>query len=427
MRWSGLLVLLLCLRVYAHEASYSTLYVDVRSDRVDLELLLPLEPLSLALTGGERTDAAAHMAPSELEAYVRQHLSLARGGHALPLTWAAAQRAEDEQAGIAVPVQRVWLSAPLAAASEASEAAGLQLHADLIVHQMVSHRVHVILRSHFAGGQTGAENLGIIRLKRYDLSIASGSVWTGMQALFALGLQHILDGTDHLLFLLCLLLPLPLMRTAQGTLLHRPGVPRLVVRRITAFTLAHSLTLLLAVLGWLPAGGVWVEVLVALTVLVAALQALRLSLGSAASARLAAGFGLIHGLAFAEVFAGMGLSGRELFLALLAFTLGIEVMQLALVVLVMPLLMLLARSLRLYTGVRVCASLAAALLALAWLVQRLADANGLAIPLLFSDLLLWLLVCILALGLLVFFAVMLRLSWPWRALHYASSSPNAGQ
>jgi hypothetical protein len=176
---------------------------------------------------------------------------------------------------------------------------------------------------------------------------------------------------------LTLLLPAPLV--ARGHRWAGSVSPRRAVRRIAtitlAFTLGHSTTLALGALG-VPVPQHLVEAAIAVSILVAAAHALR-PLFPGREAFAAAAFGLVHGLAFSETLRGLDLTGSRLVLSLLGFNLGIEAMQLVVVALVLPPLVLLARSGR-YQTLRVSASAATAAAAAGWLLARLGADNPVA-------------------------------------------------
>lgn len=176
------------------------------------------------------------------------------------------------------------------------------------------------------------------------------------------GMDHIREGTDHMFFLLVLLLPAFLSPGAcQGALAK-------VIRIITAFTLGHSLTLLAAAAGWLRLPQQPVEILIAISILLTAIHAIR-PLFPGRESHIAAAFGLVHGLAFATALTGLNLSSAPLAVSLLAFNLGIEIMQLFIVALVAPWLFLLSRT-PAAGPFRVVAAALSALAALAWIAQR---------------------------------------------------------
>lgn len=153
------------------------------------------------------------------------------------------------------------------------------------------------------------------------------------------GIWHIWEGYDHVLFLLTLLLPAVVLyrdrRWEPRESLRDSMID--VVKVVTAFTLAHSITLTLGALEWVYAPTRLVESAIALTVLFGALNIL-FPIVRERRWLLAFVFGLIHGLAFASVLVDLGLQGGNLLLALLGFNVGVEIGQLAIVIAVVPLM-----------------------------------------------------------------------------------------
>jgi len=141
------------------------------------------------------------------------------------------------------------------------------------------------------------------------------------RAYVVLGVEHILSGVDHLMFV--------------ASLLFLVGFRRRLVGTITAFTLAHSLTLACSVLGWITLRPAPVEACIALSILLVASEALREkdTLARRAPALVSFLFGLVHGLGFAGALKSVGLPQRHLPLALLCFNVGVEVGQLLMVLL----------------------------------------------------------------------------------------------
>ena len=137
---------------------------------------------------------------------------------------------------------------------------------------------------------------------------------------------------------------------------------------VTAFTIGHSLTLALAASGLIHVPGRPIEVLVAVSILISAVHAVR-PLFPGREAFIAGGFGLIHGLAFASTLAELGLYGWERVTSIFAFNLGIEAMQLLVVLCIMPSLILLSRT-TVYTSFRWIGASFAGLAALGWIVER---------------------------------------------------------
>ncbi|MGW0828829.1 HupE/UreJ family protein, partial [Streptomyces sp. NPDC002845] len=192
------------------------------------------------------------------------------------------------------------------------------------------------------------------------------------------GGDHILTGTDHLLFLLILLLPAPLAATGRrwdGLVGARSALLR--IGRITlAFTAGHSVALAVTALGRLDIPDWPVEAFIAGSILVGAIHAIR-PLFPGKEALVAGVFGLGHGMAFSFVLAEMHLSTGQLVTSLLGFNLGIELVQLLLVCLTLPSLLVLAR-LRIQPTLRLAGALLTATAAVGWLADRLGLPNPLA-------------------------------------------------
>ena len=145
---------------------------------------------------------------------------------------------------------------------------------------------------------------------------------------FVLGVEHILGGIDHLLFVLALLL------------IVRGG--KRIVATVTAFTLAHSVTLAAATLGWVHVPGPPVEAIIALSIVFVASEVVhayqgRTGLTEQAPWIVAFSFGLLHGFGFAGALAEVGLPQTAIPLALLTFNVGVEVGQLMFVAAVLAL------------------------------------------------------------------------------------------
>ncbi len=205
---------------------------------------------------------------------------------------------------------------------------------------------------------------------RFDLTAPEPA--NPMPGFFREGVHHIGLGYDHVLFLLVLLLPAVLRREAGRWVPEEKFWKGFwnVARIVTAFTLAHSITLSLAALGWARLPSRWVEPVIALSILVAALNNLVPILQRRAWT-MAFGFGLIHGFGFASVLADLGLPRGNLARALVGFNLGVEAGQLVIVILVLPVFHALRGRPVYRVGILGGGSVAAALLAGWWMWERL--------------------------------------------------------
>jgi hypothetical protein len=204
-----------------------------------------------------------------------------------------------------------------------------------------------------------------------ELDVTHLEARTRFGAYWKEGFRHIWIGIDHLLFLLTLLMPsvlrrVPEHRYRQSTLV---AVLRDVAGLVTAFTVAHSLTLSVAVMGWVNPPSRWVETAIAATVLVAAVNNLYPRVRGRRVA-LAFGLGLVHGFGFAGVLTELGLTGGPLAMALVGFNLGVEAGQLVFVALCLPLAYRMRESWFYRRIIVQLGSLTVAVVAVMWLAER---------------------------------------------------------
>jgi HupE / UreJ protein len=185
------------------------------------------------------------------------------------------------------------------------------------------------------------------------------------------GIWHIWTGYDHILFLLALLLPSVLQREAgewRGVGALRPAFVN-VLKIVTAFTVAHSLTLTLATLGIVRIPSRITESAIAVTVALAAANNLWPMIRERGW-MVAFGFGLIHGFGFATALSDLGLERGALFLTLVGFNLGVEIGQLAVVGVFLPVAFALRRTWVYQQPVLRFGSAAIILIASAWCAER---------------------------------------------------------
>jgi hypothetical protein len=207
-----------------------------------------------------------------------------------------------------------------------------------------------------------------------SLGLAAPGAWPTLRQYLLDGVWHIWIGYDHILFLLALLLPSVLVHRGKRweAAPHAGEAVIEVVRIVTAFTAAHSITLSLAALEIISLPSRLVESAIAASVAVAALNNLR---GTIESRRwvVAFVFGLVHGFGFASVLTDLGLPQQALVLALVGFNVGVEIGQLAIVGVFLPVALVL-RGTRFYqVGILKGGSILVALLAGWWFIERALD------------------------------------------------------
>ncbi len=371
---------------YAHQQPTTIVLLDVNSDKVAMELQIPLSELELAFGHNvtENTDTLVERLSPQLTEYLKTHIHPVTGNQSWTVEVAGMQigKAEQTQSGAYQEITaHLFLIPPTGVGTRQ-----FTLNYDVIMHQVVTHRALVSLRNDWETGNIGASptEAGVImvdtqtaRILPLEINLEKGGWWTGFKGMVSLGMQHIKEGTDHLLFLLALLLPATLLVNGKkwggfgGT---EYSIKRLL-KIVTAFTVGHSITLLVGALGLLKLPQQPVEVLIAVSILISAIHAIR-PIFPGREMYVAAGFGLVHGLAFATVLANLNLGAGEMALSILGFNLGIEMMQLFVIALIVPWLILLSLT-EFYKYVRITGALIAAFAAVVWIAERVSGTpNG---------------------------------------------------
>ncbi|MED5524506.1 MAG: HupE/UreJ family protein [Pseudomonadota bacterium] len=353
-----LLLLLLALPAWGHQASTAFLRLDGNQGVLELSLMDLASRLNLdsdadgQLTWGEVTQHRAAVA-----AVVGQGLRFRRGEQPCALSLTGNWQAERH-------FNEVFLWLPLRL--DCPEAGALALDYRLFT-QTPGHKLLLAMAGHPAG---------MISPGQGEVALGQRPLWRVLAEYLLQGVWHIWTGIDHVLFLLALLLPAVLVARGRGWAVeaNRKRVWRQVLWIVSAFTLAHSVTLTLTALGVELLPGPWVELAIAVSVLAAALNLIwpwcRQVLW------MTAGFGLLHGMGFAGALAALGLPADARLPAILVFNLGVEVGQLAIVLLVLPPLLLF----RFNPGYRrrflPAAGSVMSLVAVVWTCQRLLVAIG---------------------------------------------------
>jgi hypothetical protein len=253
------------------------------------------------------------------------------------------------------------------------------LHYDVVMHQVINHIAFVSVRNDWENGivTDTTVQVGVIRrdmrtmtILPFEVNLEKGSKWKGFVSMFWLGIEHIKTGTDHLLFIITLLLPACLLVRNKKWALYgglKYSVFRLL-KIITAFTIGHSITLLIGILGFVKVPPQFIEITIAVSILVSAIHAIT-PLFYGKEIFIALGFGFIHGLAFSQTLQNLHLESIELALSVLGFNLGIEAMQLAVIAMTIPWFIIMSRTPYFRIVKNIFASLVS-LAAMGWIGQR---------------------------------------------------------
>ena len=359
--------LLFSTAVLAHKPSDSYLTLRVDGAAIDGRWDIAVRDLDAVFDLDRNSDGRIDWGElrkrtDEIDGYAAARLALASGGARCPL--AIADHAVDRHSdgGYLVLTLR---------ATCASRVDALDVEYGLLFDIDAQHRGLLKLDGGGAGVVSAVFPEGH---RKQSFAIGHVSALKQLRGFVADGIEHIATGFDHLLFLVALLLPSVLVRRGRRwePVAGFASVLRGVAGTVTAFTVAHSITLSLATLSVVSLPSRLVESLIALSVLLTALDNVWPILPRRRW-QVAFAFGLLHGFGFASVLADLDLPPSALALSLFGFNLGVEIGQLVLVLLLVPLVYL-VRDTRLYPRAGLTAASAViALLAGGWLIERSLD------------------------------------------------------
>jgi hypothetical protein len=362
-RWLLLFWALWASAAQAHVASNGFLNLEVRGRIVTGSIELAVRDVELAI--GVDANRDRHVTWGELRSseprlatYVLEHLALRVQDSNCPIRFGSLR------VNPRVDGNYAWLAFVAHCLGSVRE---LQIRYELMEGIDPSHRGLLKLT---AGSLVQTAVLGGAAALT-TLAVERASPWRAAAAYFQAGTRHIWSGVDHLLFLLSLLLPAVLLRRNGHWEPVENGRPAFlsILKVVTAFTIAHSITLSLAAFNIVHLPSRLTESVIAASIIVAALNNI-FPVVTETRARIAFAFGLLHGFGFASVLADMGLPSGARLVSLVAFNCGIEAGQLAVVLAVMPLAYAMRREGLYRRALLPWGSAAIAALALVWFVQR---------------------------------------------------------
>ena len=356
------LFLLLANVCHAHTLSVSHLDIVVPADGSDLRLELDLALRDVALTLPLDANRDEQVTWGELLAIQTPLQDLVARGLQLSTRAGPCQLTPQ---GLATRRYDDGGYATLKLSAHCPSAGALRVDYRLLFASDPQHRALITVRR----GAAVVTAIARADATRIDIPLEGGNPFLDF---VREGVHHILIGYDHLAFLISLLLPAALLRRQsswQPTPDFRTSLKH-VLGIVTAFTLAHSITLSLAALGWVTPASRWVEVSIAFSVLLASLNN-AWPLVTRRVWMLGFGFGLIHGFGFAGALLELGLPKGARLAALVGFNVGVEIGQLLVVAALLPVLFLLRGKPWYSRWVLPLVSLLIALLAGYWMVRRL--------------------------------------------------------
>ena len=319
----------------AHKSSDSYLQIDAAPGQLAVRWDIALRDLDIALDldtdgDGKLTWGEVKAAWPRIESYAMTHLAI-EGCELRPVERGLERRNDGTYAVLHLVSNCTLAAQPAIAYSLFAEVD--PTHRGIAKIQRPGQPLVLSVLDPSRPATTGAASPGSAASGAGQVAASPDSSATSHWQFLGEGIRHILGGYDHVLFLLCLLLPAVMRRTAEG---WRP-VERLsqailpVVGIVSAFTVAHSITLTLAALKLVSLPSSFIEPAIAVTIVLAALD----NIWPVFPVRrivVTFFFGLIHGFGFASVLAELNLPTADFAWALLQFNVGLELGQLMIVV-----------------------------------------------------------------------------------------------
>ena len=358
----------------AHNANQSYVYLDIYDSSVEgrieyptqdlnevLGLAIPTDPDG-ALAGAEANEAAIHR-------YSDEHFGMFEvSGEEWEIEFGELEILEVGNGSYIVvnfAVVREFVDVPRT----------FTVSYDGIIHQIPNRDALLVIGTDWGSGTFNNEASELLRFTPetsvQTVDLGNTSFWSGFAGVVALGTEHIRIGTDHILFILALVLPSVLVfrevvgwqpSSSFGSSLWR------VLKIVTMFTIAHSITLTLGGLGIVEFPPAMVETVIAVSIILAALHNIK-PIFMNKEWIIAFGFGLFHGFGFAGLLSDLGLTQSRQFVSLLGFNLGIEIGQAVIIIVIFPALFL-ARRTRVYLPAMYFGSVILITIAAAWALDR---------------------------------------------------------
>ena len=380
----------------AHAPNQSYLFLRVFADSIGGRFEINTDDLNKAMNlklvrGLSVEDIEPHL--QHIQDFYRQHTAFSSiyGDHSVRF---------EEVNIMATPIgDYVQLSFTLEGISKIPEA--LNIHYNILFDKDPTHMGLQVIEHYWKAGVLNEEaNLTLVFGPNHtddSLDLSGSSVFRGIMAMIHSGMHHIFIGLDHILFLLALLLPSVVSRSSGNRGLKLVPADQLqavafpaflkpyvevwipnerfrtsliyLIKIVTFFTIAHTITLSLAALKVIMLPSALVESVIALSIALAALNNVYPMLKKGREWLIAFLFGLFHGFGFASVLAEVGLEGDYITWSLLGFNLGVEVGQVIIVSIIFPILFLLRKT-TVYKPVLIYGSVFLILVALNWFFDR---------------------------------------------------------
>lgn len=369
---------------HSHPSPNSLIFIDVSPGHVAMEVQIPLPELALVL-GDEIQkipEIFVEQYAAQLNSYLMAHVrAYANKNRPWQIKIKSMRVDKGTHVDSNIPYWELVVQFDLRPhADESSRRFTLQY--DAVIHQVMNHVAYVSIRSDWETGMMPGDstiiadvigwNLTDNSIHPLEVNLEEGSWWNGFKGMFQFGMQHIREGLDHILFLLTLLLVAPLSIT-HNKWSHYQGFKYTLSRFLKislAFTVGHSITLLAGSFNMFNFRVQYIEVLIAISILISSFNVIR-PIFFRREIILAGVFGLIHGLAFSISLSHLDFNTGGKLISIMGFNLGIETMQLIIMVCFFP--VLLVSKWKFYYPLRVAFAACTIIVSVAWIAERISN------------------------------------------------------
>lgn len=375
----------------AHNPDQSYLYFKIYEDRIEGTVEMTVKDINIALESsidpspyfkGKDDEITTAPLPTEwesyapqLKAYLLSKIAIKTGGQDLTINF--------DELEILKLTKTIYIlyHFDLNPISEVPD--NLEIDYNVLFDKVDIHRGLTIIAHNWKAGIINNESLSSLIFSPNDtvqsLSLTDSSIWQGFLALVKLGMWHIYIGIDHIFFLLALILPSVILKRRREDRLDIKPVEKFstsimyILKIVTLFTIAHSITLSLAALGYINLESRIVESLIAFSIGLAALHNIY-PIVNRGEGLITFLFGLFHGMGFASVLGEKGIEGEYLAVSLFGFNIGVEIGQILIVCAIFPILFFL-RGKPVYKKILIWGSWFLIAASLYWLIERFFEVN----------------------------------------------------
>ena len=360
---------------HSHAKGENYVWINVELDHISGRFELRFDDLKSKLgidvdAIGPTRQEGVRAAQAEVRDYLKAHFSISDASGEMMLEFSDAQLFEEDSRFIQYP----YRIGSLPRQNKITVRNRIFLTPDLMSSDRLHRSVIVVEYNKAAGSEYGDENVAMVfgpDVTEREIDLADPATVLEWRDFLKQGLLHIAIGLDHIVFILLILLTVVLHREGK----RWKGQPDFAavlwkaLKVITTFTVAHSITLSLAAVGLVSFNTTMIEIIIALSIMVLAIANM-LPISTTHNLILIFAFGLFHGLGFASVMGDLQFRTVLMERILLLFNVGVEIGQVLIAVVLLPLLYLIRNHPRYHTYVVIPVSLISACIATYWVAQR---------------------------------------------------------